>query len=82
MNNPEFKSLFDQAVGLHCSGQTQKALSAIEHLMANATSDGQRVACLSEKANLLFHLGLSDDAHRIVKEVTSAKKRPQRTTAI
>ena len=63
MDDHPFRNRFDAAVALHQTGHTQEALAEIERLTeAVSNRPAQLLACRSEKANLLYHLGRSDES--------------------
>ena len=71
MDNQTFKREYNKAVDLHRRGQTQQALTAVDRLLSYTDNNGQRISCLNEKINLLYHLGRRDEVLSIGAELAS-----------
>jgi hypothetical protein len=75
MDDHTFRNRFDAAVLLLQTGKTQEALAEIERLTSEVSDEpAQLLACRSEKANLLYHLGRGDESRRLLDEVVREQK--------
>jgi hypothetical protein len=70
MDQQTFDHLFDKAVDLHIRGRSPQALAAVDHLLTLVSDCPElKLACWSERASLLCHLGRNDEARRLIKAV-------------
>jgi hypothetical protein len=80
MDQQTFDHLIDKAVALHIRGRTPRALAAVDHLLTLVSDCPElKLACRSERASLLYHLGRNDEARRLVKEVVKEQREVSRT---
>jgi hypothetical protein len=81
MDQQTFKYLFDKAVDLHIRGRSPQALAAVDHHLALVSDCPElELACRSERASLLYHLGRNDEARRLVKAVIKEQRELSRTS--
>jgi hypothetical protein len=81
MDQQTFDHLFDKAVDLHIRGRCPQALAAVDHLLSLVSDCPElKLACRSETASLLYHLGRNDEARRLVKAVVKEQRELSRTS--
>jgi hypothetical protein len=81
LDQQTFTHLFDKAVDLHIRGRTPQALAAVDHLVTLVSDCPElELACRSERASLLYHLGRNDEASRLVKAVIKEQRELSRTS--
>jgi hypothetical protein len=81
MDQQTFDHLFDKAVDLHIRGRSPQALAAVDHLLTLVSDCPElKLACRSERASLLYHLGRNDEARRLViKAIIKEQRELSRT---